>query len=304
MDLVTIMTAADEQVARLLLDLCESLGVWRQNLCVIDIGLSANTRDALNRMKVEIILPPADCFAGARLRANYLKALYVRPRLPQLTSADIIMWIDSDCWVQREEAISAYLDSAIAFPEKFSLCATLDIEYGFCISEYWPFQKKFHEQYAAIFGQEEADWLFGKALLSSGVFAARRTSPIWEAWQAALSRVYSSEIVLERTDLSHMGELLSLNMLLHRHHAYRILENEMNWQCYFGDTTTREGALVRTRPSGRVLGIVHLVNNRVPAIADRFRANRLFYEKIDEPRAWYKTPLRGLNRMMWNPFRR
>ncbi len=132
---VAIVTAADELFARPLLDLCASLGPWRQNLRVIDIGLGAATREELARMNVDVQPAAEESFAGARLLNNYVKALYLRPRLPELVAADIIMWIDSDCWVQREEAISAYLDSAIEFPDKFTLCAMLDVDYARCLDD-------------------------------------------------------------------------------------------------------------------------------------------------------------------------
>ena len=275
---VAIVTAADEEFSHLLFDLCHSLGAWARNLCVIDIGLSAATRGALAAMNVTVIAPPEDMFAGARLRSNYIKALYLRPSLPELVSTDLIMWIDSDCWVQREEAIPAYLDSAIAFPEKFTLCAILDVEYPRCIDDYLPYQERYREQYAALFGAPEAERLFGKAILSAGVFAARRTCPAWAAWRTTVSQVYRSDAAFERFDLAHMGEQLSLNVVLHRDHAYRLLNAEMNWHCHCSDVA-REGGQVRIRPSGRIPAIVHLADLKNPPVVARYRRDRLFYER-------------------------
>ncbi len=280
---VAIVTAADELFARPLLDLCASLGPWRQNLRVIDIGLGAATREELARMNVDVQPAAEELFAGARLLNNYVKALYLRPRLPELVAADIIMWIDSDCWVQREEAISAYLDSAIEFPDKFTLCAMLDVDYARCIDDYWPYQERYREQYAALFGTQEAERLFGKAVLSAGVFAARRTAPAWAAWRATVSQVYRSDAAFARPDLAHMGEQLSLNLVLHRERAYRILNAEMNWHCHCSDAV-RDNGRVRIRPSGRVPAIVHLSDIKTPAVAEGYRDNRLFYEGTGESR--------------------
>jgi lipopolysaccharide biosynthesis glycosyltransferase len=117
-----IVTAADEAFAHLLFDLCDSLKPWQPYLHVIDIGLSDATLKELARRKIEVATPPSDLFDKAKLRANYIKALYLRPSLPDLFPADIIMWIDADCWVQRQEAVSRYFDCALEFPDKFTLC--------------------------------------------------------------------------------------------------------------------------------------------------------------------------------------
>lgn len=278
---VAIVTAADEPFARLLLDLCASLGPWRQNLRVIDIGLGAATRDELARMNVKIQPAAEELFAGARLLNNYVKALYLRPRLPDLVAADIIMWIDSDCWLQRQDGITAYLDSAIEFPDKFTLCAMLDVDYARCIDDYWSYQERYREQYAALFGTQEAERLLGKAVLSAGVFAARRTAPAWAAWRATVSQVYRSDAAFTRSDLAHMGEQLSLNLVLHRERAYRILNAEMNWHCHCSDVV-RDNGRVRILPSGRVPAIVHLSDIKTPAVVGRYRDNRLFYERTGE----------------------
>lgn len=277
---VALVTAADEKFAGRLSDLCDSLGAWRRYLHVIDIGLADDSRDALKRAGIESIRLPAGFFANARFATDYFRALYLRPSLPDLFPHDIIMWIDADCWIQREEALATYFDSAIAFPDKFTLCAMLDIEYGRCIDDYWRYQEGYREQYAALFGADAAKQMFGKAVLSAGVFAARRTAPAWAEWRAVVSQVYESDIALARFDLGHMGDQLSLNMVLHRSHGYRLLNAEMNWHCHCSDVA-RDGQTVRIRPSGRTPAIVHLSDLKNPEAAQRYRANRLFYEKRD-----------------------
>lgn len=275
----TIVTAADDAFAHLLFDLCASLGSWRRYLQVIDIGLGQATLDELARSGIAVIAPPANLFANAKLNQNYLKALYLRPSMPDFIDADIILWIDADCWIQRHDAISTYFDSAIAFPDQFTLCAMLDTDYPRCIDDYQNYLETYREQYAAVFGPKTAESLFGKAVLSAGVFASRRTSPVWSEWRSAVSNAYDSGIAAARADLSHMAEQLSLNVVLHRERRYRVLNAEMNWHCHCANLV-REGDVVRIQPSGRIPAIVHLSDIKNPQTAARYKEHRLFYEKL------------------------
>lgn len=215
-----IVTAADEAFAHLLFDLCDSLKPWQPYLHVIDIGLSDATLKELARRKIEVATPPSDLFDKAKLRANYIKALYLRPSLPDLLPADIIMWIDADCWVQRQEAVSRYFDCALEFPDKFTLCAMLDIDYARCIEDYLAYQQGYRKQYEALFGADLAESLFCKAILSAGVFAGRRTSPVWGEWRSAVAGIYDGGLAFEDANLAHMAEQLSLNVVLHRTRKY------------------------------------------------------------------------------------
>ncbi|MBV9065945.1 MAG: DUF616 domain-containing protein [Methylobacteriaceae bacterium] len=278
-----IVTAADEAFAHLLFDLCDSLKAWQRYLHVIDIGLSDATLKELARRKIKVAIPPSGFFGRAKLRANYIKALYLRPSLPDLFPADIIMWIDADCWIQRQEAISTYFDCAIEFPDKFTLCALLDIDYTRCIEDYLAYQQGYRKQYEALFGAELAEFLFCKAILSAGVFAGRPTSSVWGEWRSAVAGIYDRGLAFEDADLAHMAEQLSLNVVLHRTRKYHILNAEMNWHCHCSNVV-REGELVRIMPSERVPAIVHLADLKSAHRAEHYRNNRLFYERPSEAR--------------------
>jgi hypothetical protein len=276
-----IVTAADEAFAYLLFDLCDSLKSWQRYLHVIDIGLSHATLKELGRRNIEVATLPSDFFENTKLRANYIKALYLRPSLPDLFPADIIMWIDADCWVQRQEAISTYFDCAIAFPDKLTLCALLDIDYARCVDGYRAYQEGYREQYEALFDAELAESLFCKAVLSAGVFAAQRTSPIWSEWRSTVASIYDRGLASERADLAHMAEQLSLNVVLHRTHKYHVLNAEMNWHCHCSNVW-REGERVRIMPSGRLPAIVHLADLKSAHRIEHYRNNRLFYERLPD----------------------
>jgi hypothetical protein len=277
-----IVTAADENFASLLIDLCESLGPWRRYLTVVDLGLAAQTRSTLARMGVAATVVPDSFFANAKIEANYVRGLYLRPSMPDLFPADIIMHIDADCWIQRQEAIPTYFDSAIAHPGAFAICTTIDPEYPRCIENYGAYLDSYQKQYVILFGQAEADRLAGKAIFAAGAFCALRTSPVWQAWRETVSAVYDSSRASMSAELAHMAEQHSLNLVLHRHRAYHVLPSEMNWHCHCSNVQ-RQNGMVTILPSGRVPAIVHLADMKAPGTRERYRRERLHYEK---PATW------------------
>jgi hypothetical protein len=260
---------------------------------VVDLGLSADTRHQVEQRKVGIIDIPASFFAKANLDRAYFRAMYVRPSLPDFIPADIIMWIDSDCWIQRPAAIPTFFDATFRFQEKFTLCTMLDIEYGRCIDDYWSYQEGYREQFIAMFGREEADHLFGNAIFSSGVFAARRTSPVWRAWRDVVSRLYESDLLLTDLAHGHMAEQNALNFVLHRDRHYHVLNSELNWHCHCSDMY-RENGYVRVRPSGRIPAIVHLSDLKNPATIEHYRERQLFYEPQPVWQRWLNWCTRAL----------
>ena len=145
------------------------------------------------------------------------------------------------------------------------------------IENYKQYQDGYREQYQTLFGPQLAEQMYCKAVLSSGVFSARRTSSVWAEWRKTVSDVYHSNIASHRAELGHMAEQLALNVILHRTLNYRILSAEMNWHCHCADVV-RDGELVQTRHSRRVPAIIHLSDLKNEQTAEHYRKNRLFYE--------------------------
>jgi hypothetical protein len=211
--------------------------------------------------------------------------MYLRPSLPQLFDSNLILWIDSDCWVQRLEAVDTYLDGAIRFPGSFTICPILDVDYPRCIQQYLWYQNMYVPVHEKLFGKEEADFLFGKAIFSSGVFAAHWDSPVWSNWRHEVRQLYEqNEHVRAANNLAHLGEQQALNKVLHRTGAFNCVTADMNWHCHCSEVV-RDDARVRVVPSGREPAIVHLC--MFPERGEEYRAKRLLYEprsdRIESP---------------------
>jgi hypothetical protein len=157
----------------------------------------------------------------------------------------------------------------------------LDIDYARCIEDYLAYQQGYRKQYEALFGADLAESLFCKAILSAGVFAGRRTSPVWGEWRSAVAGIYDGGLAFEDANLAQMAEQLSLNVVLHRTRKYHILNAEMNWHCHCSNVV-REGELVRIMPSGRMPAIVHLADLKSTHRIEHYRNSRLFYERPSE----------------------
>lgn len=234
-----------------------------------------------------MISPPEEFYGKTSFAKPYFRAMYLRPRLPELVDADLILWIDSDCWVQRQDAIAAYLEGAIHFPELFTITPMVDVDYPRCIdNNYLTYQEIYRGMHQRLFGDKEANFLHGRAILSSGVFAADRRSPVWQDWWRETHRQYTTNTNVQ-TDagLAHMAEEQSLNKVLHRTGRYNCLTAEMNWHCHCSDVV-REGSTVRIRRSRRVPAILHLA--MFGERGQEYRRKRLLYEP-PRWRAWLDT---------------
>jgi hypothetical protein len=272
-----IVTACDEAFAPLMFGLVESLGRWRRFLYVIDIGLTDGTRREARRRGIKILSLPSDFFRNATLFAPYMRAMYVRPSLPELVDAELILWIDSDCWVQRLDAIEKYFDGADRFPLLFTICTMMDVDYGRCVKNYPAYHDGYYKINKALFGEEVADLLYGNAIFSSGVFAADRSAPVWKQWRNEVTQLYEeNELVKTDYALAHMAEQQALNKVLHRAVGYNCLTSEFNWHCHCSEVV-RTGSTVRIMPSGRVPSIVHLADFR--SHGEDYRRRHLLYAR-------------------------
>lgn len=274
---LTIVTASDDAFVPLLLGLWESLGSWQSALAVIDIGLGAQARGELQRRGIRIIGIPGEFFNQVPLLASYFRAMYLRPSLPQLIDSDLIMWIDADCWIQRLESIEVYLNGAVQFPDALTICPLLDVDYPRCIRDYAAYQANYSSIFGRLFGAAEADFLYGKAIFSSGVFAAHRDSQVWMAWRSEVRAIYeNNEAVRTDIDLGHIAEQAALNKTLHHSGHYNCVTADHNWHCHCSEVI-REGSRIVILPSRREPAIIHLCN--YPRHRDEYHAKRLLYER-------------------------
>jgi hypothetical protein len=196
--------------------------------------------------------------------------------LPQMVQADIIMWIDSDCWVQRPEAIGAFLLGTLQNQDVFTICTTIDNEYPRCVDGYIGYQDGYLKLNSDILGEADGKFLYGKAVFCSGVFAADRRSQLWQLWEDKVTELYDKEDgIASQPGLAHMAEQQALNLILHQTRGFLVLPTEYNWMCH-ASTVKRMDGWVRILPSGRVPYILHLAE--FSRRGEYYKQNRLVWE--------------------------
>jgi hypothetical protein len=252
---IAFVTAINDNYIELFFDLYRSMGPFREQLHVIDIGLSKKSSDFLKG--IPVFIESADSILQGKLLSfdqSYFKAMYLRPMLPALIPADTIFWIDADCWIQDITALDTYINASKT-KDHFIICSMVDPDYPRCISDYFSYMETYKKVHADLFGDKCALYLFGKAIFSSGVFCAKRTSPVWRLWEKEVKRIY--EDVKPSGDLGHIAEQSSLCKVLHETGLYHVLTSDHNFHCHCSDVIRDNGNVI-IQPSGRKPKIVHL----------------------------------------------
>ena len=257
-----IVTACDDNYAWLCLNLLKSLGKWARITHVIDLGLSAASRQAIEARCAGVIEVPRHVWTASGIATEYAGAMTIRPQLPELFAQEYIMWMDADVWVQNRSAVKTYFDLAEKHNGNFVLVAELDAEYPYCIARYDVRQEQLRDLHSQLWDDAIAEELHGKAPLNSGVFAASRLSPIWKAFDDLVRLQYIDNIGLKESErLAHMAEQQSLNRVLHETQRFTVLPAEFNWISHVGPLV-RRGFFVETPRLRRRPHIVHLTNLR------------------------------------------
>jgi hypothetical protein len=175
--------------------------------------------------------------------------------------------------VQDGAAIDDYRRAAGAAPGGIALCAMIDPDYPGCITNLVGDQDWYRDLHRPLLGDAAADFLYGRAVLSTGVFCARAEAPFWAAWEAEVRRIYDG---IRPAGLhGHMAEQCAFNLVMHRMQGHALLRSEDNWNCH-GAPMERRGSRVVVAASGRAPRIVHLSAFRSNEAA--YRAGRLLFE--------------------------
>jgi hypothetical protein len=271
-----IVTASDENFVWTCLNLLESLGKWARITHVIDIGLTPASRQAIESQCAGVINVPENAWSTTGAATAYAGAMTIRPQLPQVFAHDYIMWIDSDIWVQNRAAMGMYFDLARANPENFVIAAMVDAEYPYCIDNFDTHQEHFRNLHAQLWDDAVAEQLNGKAPLNSGVFAASRTSPVWQEFEERVKDQYLHNVRVQKdAQLAHMAEQQSLHRILHESQRFTVMSADFNWVCHAGPLV-RKGFFVETPTLHRRPHIVHLTVLR--GLEAQYRENYLLYE--------------------------
>ena len=218
-------------------------------LGIIDLGLSDEDRAWLAERDARIVAPRPHMGAGSLDRPLEL-AFLVRPFLPEyFPDFEIYCWIDSDVWLQNEEAVRALVDGAAA--EGMAIAHENERAYRF---QRWLFlwtAKHFVQGYGALRGA----WLLTKPHLNAGMFAIRAGAPHWAAW----ARRYKAAI--ERTGKITPHDQFALNQAIYQDRLpTRLLDAGANWICDRGVPMWNDeaGAFCRPYAPHRIISALHL----------------------------------------------
>jgi hypothetical protein len=187
-----------------------------------------------------------------------------RPFLPKyISDAEIIVWIDSDAWVQTwrplENLINASRDGALAIvEERFGpgFAVTVPTPTGTtvlrCTAE--SVKEKQRRCYQQCFGADIASAYGDLPPFNSGVFALRRDSPTWAKWRDMVANGL-------RGGFDMLVEQQALCIII-RQGSVPVAPQplETNWVCMHGlpwfDPASRRFTIPKIRKTP--LGVIHL----------------------------------------------
>ena len=250
-----IVTAGDDAYLPLLQGLVRSIRGCPQGadvpVVVLDVGLGPAARDWLGAQGVRCVVPGWD-HQPDRPVPDYMKAMLARPHLPRhVPDADLILWLDADCWVQDWSAVELLLRGAKT--TGFAIVPELDRSYT-PLYNGTPYTLHLQDWYTACFDAATARHLCAYPLLNCGVFAAQRDAPHWELWGRLLAES------LRRTIL-FVSEQVALNVALRTGGLpFSQLPATCNWICFRAPPLCSDDGRLLLDPQlpHAPLGIVHL----------------------------------------------
>ncbi len=253
-----IVSSSDTKFFNLLKDMILSLErLARQpasalppyDLGIIDLGLSDEDRAWLGERQAIIVQPRPHMGAGSLDRPLEL-AFLVRPFLPEyFPGHEIYCWIDSDVWLQNEEAVLSLVEGARS--EGMAIAHENERAYRF---QRWLFlwtAKHFILGYGPLRGL----WLLSRPHLNAGMFAIRAGAPHWAAW----ARRYKAAI--DRTGKITPHDQFALNQAVYQDRlTTRLLDAGANWICDRGVPMWNDeaGAFCRPYAPHKIISAIHL----------------------------------------------
>lgn len=154
---------------------------------MLDVGLTDEQRGWLKMHQVRIATaqwelegpPPANMPRG-------FLAMLSRPFLPKyFPGFDVLVYLDSDTWVQQGGAITDLASAAMV--ADIAIAPEIHPSFSHLYDPRHGLREHHRNAYAAAFGQDgpmPAD----NAVLNVGVFAARRDSRVWPVWGDSLAK--------------------------------------------------------------------------------------------------------------------
>lgn len=245
-------------------------------IILLDLGLLPEQRALLSSLVTRLIIPGWDIDGvDERHAPGWFRAMTSRPYLPDYaTGYDVIIWIDSDAWVQSQASLILLAEAARA-----GQLAIIEEDYRhlapFCFQDAAGRQQSFSldeaairagnaQAYAAFLQPAEAEEMAALPTLNSGVFALRTASAGWRLWREQLKI-----LVARGGGLNKLIEQLALSLVLYRgaipmtrlglEHNFVITHQRPQW-----DRARRRLIVPHT---GAEIGILHLTDLKaVPAL--------------------------------------
>lgn len=151
-------------------------------ICIFDLGLDEFQVKWLEKRNVQVIDYNDNQVILKQEKNNaFLKSAIVRVFLPKFISAQIIIWIDADTWVQDWKAIRLYQQAALT--GGIGVTPEVSRSYRGCFRDHVSFRKLCYQQYEIAFGREMADLMGDLPIINAGIFSLLKNSPIWDIWQ-------------------------------------------------------------------------------------------------------------------------
>lgn len=192
---------------------------------------------------------------------GYLRAIVCRPLLPRLfPEADVIVWLDSDLWVQTADVLPNLSHWAQAQPDRVFICPELHYSYSNMNENLEQSQiVNLQYYYQATYGAEVAQTMSARPALNCGVFAMAAQNPLWEAWWRELQELYARPYGNDTPAVLRMAEQIAMNVLAHRRLCVVPVDPLYNYMCLWGTPFRDNQGIVRVAlPPASVIGIVHL----------------------------------------------
>jgi hypothetical protein len=196
MNNVLFFSGCDAEYFELCMDLIASLRRARGRISrmrIFDLGLLPHQLAELEK-HVEAVIEPDWDLGQSESYPPWFRAMTSRPFLPKYASdAEIIVWIDSDAWVQSwgpvNELIRAAGSGKLAIVEEQFGTDGLSVPFktpagtfrlGYSVDNAKAPMRRCYEQ---CFGPEMAAAYGELPMFNSGVFALRADSPTWGIWR-------------------------------------------------------------------------------------------------------------------------
>ena len=253
-----IVTAANENFARLLRDLVGSLFQWgppaQAELGILDLGLSPDSLTWLSGFSDRIVVPDWDLPVRPALAREqpWLRAMTARPFLPRyFPGYDTYLWLDSDTWVQRWFAIEWLVQAAQS--GKLAIIPEVDR----CYRHDPMFVQWRIDRLRSYFGPLPAGTLLSEPYFNSGVFALKGNAPHWKLWAEWFQKG------LQACEGGVASDQTALNYMLWKEDLpVYPLPSRCNWTCHLAlpEYRTSTGLFHEPCLPGDPIGIMHLTS--------------------------------------------